>query len=150
MRNEMNDPYSRRKSLRTGALLILVALGLTAVSACTRPSPEQRAEWITRKVSSELDLTDEQKTHLDAVKQAMIDVRKTHKAERQSYFERVKQLILSEHLDAARVKALMAERQKQLDSDFDSVFEKVAAFHASLSADQKQKAVDLIEKYLGE
>lgn len=110
-------------------------------------SPEKRAEWIVSKVSSKLDLTEEQKSKLDAVKAAVLDLHKEHQADRTQHLEELKAWIMSEKLEVTRVKALMAQRQKAMDQNVDRVFGKVSEFHSSLSTEQKKKAVELIDKF---
>ena len=98
------------------------------------------------QVNRELGLLDDQKAKLDDVKVTLLNIKKTHEADREKHLSDVKQLILSDKLDAAKVKALMAERQKMVDANFDTVFAKVSAFHASLTPEQKKKAAEFIDK----
>ena len=130
------------------ALGLVAVSGLLAAVACNRhASPEKRAEWITSKVSSELSLTSEQRLKLDVVKDGMLALRKEHEADRAQHVKEVKELILSEKLEKTKVKALVSQRQKSLDEGVDSLFSQVAAFPASLTPEQKAKAVSLLEKF---
>ncbi len=124
-----------------------MAWGAAGVLRSRHFSPEKKAEWITSKISSELDLTTEQKAKLDAVKLGALELRKAHEAERAQHLKEVKDLILSEKLEKTKVKGLMAQRQKAMDEGVNQLFDKVAAFHASLTAEQKAKAVGMIEKF---
>lgn len=118
------------------------------VAACTRPKgPEQKADWATAMLSKKLDLNEDQRGKLDAVKTEVLGIMKAHQADRAKNFEEIKQLVLSERLDPARVKALMAERQKLIDENYDRVFAKVSDFHASLKPEQKKEAVEMMEKF---
>lgn len=130
-----------------GFAVILAVGGLLGATGCTHPSPEKRAEWVVSAIKRKLDLNDEQKAKLDAVKQAFLDTRKAHEGDRKKHFEEVKQMILSDKLDANKVKALMQERHKAMEQGFDPVFSKVQEFHASLSPEQKKKAVELMDKF---
>lgn len=126
----------------------VLAISFVALIACHRHGgPEQRADWITGKISRELDLNDAQEAKLETVKQAFLENMKQHKGERSQSLDKVKQMISGDRLEAAQVKSLMAQRQKMMDESFDKVFGKVADFHASLTPEQKKKAVELIEKF---
>ncbi len=117
------------------------------LSACNLSTPEQRAELGAKKVSYDLDLNDAQKAKLNIVKQAYLDMRKANEEDRKKQLEEVKQLILSDKVDTAKVKTLMAERQKINAKAFDSVFPKVVEFHSALDDTQKKKAVQMLEKF---
>ena len=54
----------------------LSLIALLAIINCRHHSMEQRAEWIVKKVSSELDLDDKQKTELQRIKKEILDKRK--------------------------------------------------------------------------
>ena len=43
------------------------------MTGCKSPSPEQKADWIVKKVTSKLDLNNEQEAKLRAVKEAYLD-----------------------------------------------------------------------------
>lgn len=132
---------------RVGLFFLLAAAGMGALAGCGgQRSPQQKAEWVVSKISRKLDLTAEQKTKLEAVKQAYLDVWTAHKADRTKRLEDVKQMILSDRLDPAKVKALMAERRKVEDDNFDPIFAKLAEFHASLTAQQKGKIAAFLDK----
>ena len=134
------------KKTRAASLLLWLALGSLSFAGCSSPTPEQRAQWVTAKVGSRLGLSAGQWMKLDAVKKAMVEARSSHSAEREKSIEDLKQMILAEHLDAKRAKALLTEREKELDADFDAIFAKVAELHASLSSDQRRKAAELLDE----
>lgn len=129
--------------LLSSALMLVIG-----VTACQRHrSFEGRSKWIASKISDELDLNKDQETKLEAVRQEFLAARNRHKDERAKNIEEVKQIVLSEKLDAAKVKEKLAHRQKFFDENFDTVFAKVSVFHAALNSEQKQKAVELIGKF---
>jgi Spy/CpxP family protein refolding chaperone len=133
--------------LRTGLLIVTAAASLSALAGCGRHhSPEQKAEWVVSKISKKLELTADQKTKLESVKQAYLDVWTAHKDDRAKRLDEVKQMILSDRLDAAKVKSLMGERRKIEDDNFDPVFAKLAEFHASLTPQQKGKIAAFLDK----
>jgi hypothetical protein len=54
---------------------------------------------------------------------------------------------LANKLDVQKVKALLAQRDKTMNQDFDMIFPKVSEFHASLTPEQKKKAVEMMEEF---
>jgi protein CpxP len=140
-----------RRKLGFGLGLIAALAGTGAMAGvmtgCHGHGPEGRAEWVTAKISSKLDLNDQQKAKLDEVKTAILDARKQHAADRVQGKEELKKLVLSDKLDAAQTKALLERRHQSMESNFDPIFAKVQAFHASLTPEQKQKAADVIDKF---
>lgn len=134
------------KAFGLGLLLLALAGGSSGLSGCAPHTPEQKAEWITSRISSQLDLNAAQKTKLEAVKQAILDLHKSHQADRTQLVDGLKQAILADHLEAKKVKAIMAQRQKLMNENFDAVFPKIADFHDSLTPAQKKKAATWVEK----
>jgi hypothetical protein len=126
------------------AILILAAL---ALSACTYVSPETKANIATTRIASALDLTKEQKAKAHEVKDMYLEARKAGYNERREQFDRTKQLIASEKLDPAQIKAMIAQRTKRFDANFDPIFSKVSELHATLSPEQKKEALELMDKY---
>ena len=55
----------KRNAILAAAAVAVAALVATGCDSC-RPSPEKRADWAVKKISSKLDLTKEQKAKLDA------------------------------------------------------------------------------------
>ncbi len=128
-----------------GMLAALAGLGI--VSGCRPHDPESRVKWISKKITSTLDLTSEQQGKLDALTQTLLEVRKKHEGERKQGLETVKSLILSDSLDAAQVKKLVAQHHASFEQNFDPVFAKLKEFHASLTLDQKKKAAQYIDRF---
>jgi periplasmic protein CpxP/Spy len=126
------------------AILIAMSIGLTG---CHHPTAEERIEWVVSKISSKLDLNTDQKAKLDDVKKAILEIYKGHESERAKQIEDLKEQILADHLDAGKLKSMATQRQKIIDENFDAVFAKVSVFHDSLKAEQRKKAVDLIDKF---
>lgn len=145
-------PKNRRRWYWTLGLLgaTAVALGL---AACGRYScrhhgdPAQRAEWITKKIASELDLNEAQKAKLELVKQEFLAQREKGKQEREEAFQTILAQIRSKQLDTEKLQALIEQRHKRMGEAAPSVLKKIADFHASLSDEQKEKAAQKVEKF---
>lgn len=136
----------------TSIASVVAVLGVAAVAGsiltgCRHSSPEGRADWIVGKVSRQLDLTDVQKAKLEEVKKLVLEIRAKKVGDRDAHFKVAKEQILSAKLDRSVIRKAIQDRQADFDKDFDPVFDKVAEFHASLTPEQKTKAVELIEKF---
>jgi hypothetical protein len=126
------------------AILVLATL---ALSACTYVSPETKANIATTRIASALDLTKEQKAKAHEIKDMYLEARKAGYLERREQFDKTKQLIASEKLDPSQIKTMIAQRTKRFDLNFEPIFSKVSDLHATLSAEQKKEALELMDKY---
>lgn len=131
----------------TIVVLLIAVGGLLVMAGCAHPTPEQRASWVTSRISRELDLTDDQKSKLEALKQTLLELRKSHEGEGAQHRDQVREMILAEHLDSKKAKSLISEREKWIDEGFDKVFTKLSALHDSLTAEQRKKAAECFERY---
>ncbi len=138
----------RSKKLKIVASLCLALMATGALGACQhRHNPEKFAERMTSKITSKLDLNDSQKAKLDEVKVAFLKSRSENKPDREKARAEIKSLITAEKLDTKRIKSLIEERRSGMEKNMDSVLAKVAEFHATLTAEQKQKAVEMMDKF---
>lgn len=121
-----------------------------ATVGCRGGSPEQKAEFVVSKMASKLNLSVEQKTKLEALKAAILAARFDAKGDRQEAISEIRSAILSDRLDAAKAKATIEKhhelRRKKMEDNFEVVFPKLADFHASLTTEQKNKAVAWIDE----
>lgn len=132
------------KRLFFGLIALAVVAGL---SSCRGHEPGARSSFVTSLVSRKLDLTPEQRAKFEAAQTAFEDARKAGAAERAKDLEVVKQQILSDKLDASVARSLIKAREAKIEASFDAVFAKVADFHASLTAEQKKEASEMLEKF---
>jgi hypothetical protein len=131
------------KVLITKSLGALLLLGIFV--ACKK-TPEQKANYAVKKISRTLDLTDDQLEKLNALKDEVLAASKRQLTERESMFNEVKGLIVSDRLPEGEVKGLMVRKNQIRLEEFPSVFPKLQAFHASLSAEQKEEIVQIANK----
>ena len=133
--------------------LVAAAVGALGLAGCGRHGcrhahdPAQRAEWITKKITSELDLNDAQKARLELVKEEFLAQHEKRKQEREEAFQTVLAQIRSKQLDTEKLQALIQQRHKHMEEVAPSVLKKIADFHASLSDEQKEKAAKKFEKF---
>lgn len=133
--------------------LAAAAIGAFGLTGCGRHGcrshghdPAERAEWMTKKIASELDLSDAQKAKLDIVKQEILAAREKGKQEREEAFSTILAQIRSKQLDTGKLQALMDRHHKHMGEISPSVLSKIADFHASLTDEQREKAAQKLEK----
>ena len=131
----------------TVSLIALLVVGVASFSGCRRHSPENKAEFMVDYVAETLDLNDDQREHLDQIKDEMLDKAIEMRADKKTmYLELVAQL-RSEQIDQERLKAMAADHRIKMETLIDLGIKRLAEFHATLSAEQREKAVDKLESF---
>lgn len=129
------------------ALVSLLVMGAMATGCKSGKNPEERANWITEKVTSKLDLDKDQESKLRDLVKAVQDERQAQREKNKAQKAELKEMILSDKLDKEATRKLMDTRHAAMKESFDPVFEKLQVFHASLKPEQKKEAVKLMEKF---
>ena len=106
-------------------------------------SPERRMAWVVKR----LNLDEQQTAKLQAVHEAMLQAREQFHKERAELFEEIATQIKSERLDEAKVLQLLEQRQALMSQVAPQVVAKVAELHASLTPEQKTKAVEHLARF---
>jgi Spy/CpxP family protein refolding chaperone len=134
--------------IRAAVGLAILAAVLGA-SACHRHhTPAERAEWMTGKVAKRLNLDDEQKTKLAAVKDEVLAARAESQKEHRAIMEEVIAQVQSDRLDQAKLAQLIEQHQAGRTRMMQRVLPKVAEWHATLRPEQKAEAVEHIRRWM--
>ena len=129
------------------SLITVLLIGIAGFAGCRRHSPENKAEFMVDYVAETLDLNDDQRAHLDQIKDEMLDKAIEMRADKKTmYLELVAQL-RSEQIDQERLKAMAADHRIKMETLIDLGIKRLAEFHATLSAEQREKAVDKLESF---
>jgi len=121
-----------------------------AVMGCGRPhhpSPEKRADWVVKKVSSKLDLNTDQKAKLNKIKEEVLAKMKEESANREKVGREALTLVKSDKVDAAAVNKLFDEREAAMKRLKPFFVEKIVEFHGMLTPEQRAKLADYMEKH---
>ncbi|MGH9428345.1 MAG: Spy/CpxP family protein refolding chaperone [Terriglobia bacterium] len=123
---------------------VVAAVGILfwGVSHASR-SPERRMVWIAKR----LNLDEQQRIKLEAVHEAMHQARGQFHKERAVLFDEIVAQIQSERLDETKVLQLLEQRQALMNQVAPQVIAKVAELHASLTPEQKAKAVEHLARF---
>jgi protein CpxP len=138
------------KNPRLIRTLALAMLGMATLSmtACHRyRTPEERADKMVSKVAKELDLNEQQKAKLLAVKDAFLTARAQVRKEHDALFEEGVAIVQSNELDQAKALQLLERHQALHRQVAPSVIAKLAEFHASLTPEQRAKGIERLKHF---
>lgn len=124
--------------------LIIAALGLSV--SCKNKTPEQRAQFVMRKIERKLDLNEKQKEKLEKVKDRMLVIYKQKKSNKEDFHKDVKKLLIQDKMSEVEVKSLLDRKRNHIDTLLPEVLPEIIDFHASLDLEQKEKLVKFIDK----
>lgn len=137
----------RKKIVATLAGLGLV-LGTTMLFAgCHHHSPEEVSERVVQKLSKELSLDQYQKDQLAAISAELVAKAKELHQNRGAIREKVKTQLLSDRIDTSVLKEIVRAKRADMDSLIDLSIDKVAAFHATLTPEQRTRLAALLEEW---
>ncbi len=131
------------------AIGTLVLAGALVGAGCHRHhTPTERADWMTSKIAKHLDLDDQQKAKLMAVRDEMVAARAESQSEHKAMMEEVIAQVQSDRLDQAKLTQLMDRHQAEQKRVMQRVLPKVADWHATLRPEQKAEAVEHLRKLM--
>ena len=135
-----------RKFIVTIAIIVVVT-GAMVLTGCHRHrSPEERIAHKFDHVASHLDLNEEQTVKLDAVKNEILRARNEVRNEHQGLFDEAIVQVQGNQLDQTKVLQLIDQHHNLMNQVAPQVVAKVAEFHATLTPEQKTKAVEQLER----
>ena len=104
---------------------------------------------IAERISTELDLTAEQKGNLDALIEEVVSIRQQAMATREQRKDELLALLEAPVLDQAKVLALVSEKAARVEAKAPEVISVIAEFTDSLTAEQKTELEDRIKRGFG-
>ena len=128
-------------------LIGMLISGVALFSGCRRHSQGHKAEFMVDYISEALDLNESQQAQLDQIKDELMAKAKGMHADKESLHEELVTQLRSEEIDQARVKAVIAEHREKMDEIIDLVVVRLAEFHKTLTAEQKEKLIAKIETF---
>ncbi len=139
---------------RSIKILTAVVLGSAAVVSITAyghhywhaSDPEQRAEWIVERVSKRLDLTGDQITTLNQLKDRLLTFRSEMKQNRVKTREELASLFAAPQLDQNRIVSIVQEKTAVMNQRAPEFVAALAGFTDSLSEAQRQEALVMMEE----
>ena len=104
-----------------------------------------RADFIVYRISSKLDLNDDQKTKLESLKTTITDLIQARKESNSR--DKAKELLSASVLDQEKALALFEERQTKILETVPSVITVLATFTDSLTEEQRATLLEIMDKF---
>ena len=136
--------------LRKGLYLLLIGMlisGVAFFSGCRRHYHAHKAEFMVDYISETLDLNESQQAQLDQIKDELMAKAQQMHADKESMREELVAQLRREEIDQERMKALIAEHRAKMDEIIDLIVVRLAEFHKTLTAEQKEKLIAKIETF---
>lgn len=126
-----------------GVAVITLAATILGFAGCNRyRSPEERIAHKLDQISYHLDLTEQQQGKLDEVKNEILRVRSAMRDEHRALLNEVITQVGSDRIDQATVLGLFDQHHERMRQAAPQVIAKVSELHATLTPEQKAKAVE--------
>ena len=133
-----------KKSTKIIGLAILVlgaTSGVFAYSAhhAWNMSPEDKAEYVTEKITEKLELNAMQRDSLQALSVNLIQIMSDVRSDRQARMETLQQFLSEPTLDQARVLQMVQQKTEMINQKAPEVVASLAGFLDSLDSEQKNQ-----------
>lgn len=138
--------------MKTIGIIAISAISVAAmlVTGC-KPreprGPEHMVKRIFNEISDELNLTEAQTTQLLSIRDELIEKGREMHEDREKMHEKLSQQILSDRIDANKVKVEARKKHARFGDLIELTIDRLAEFHATLTPEQKEGLVDLMEKH---
>ena len=136
--------------VKKGLYILLMGMlvsGAALFSGCRRHSHGHKAEFIVDYISETLDLNDSQQAQLDQIKDELMEKAQLMHADKASMHAELVAQLRSAEIDQELVKAKIAEHRAKMDEIVDLIVIRLAEFHKTLTAEQKEKLIAKIETF---
>ncbi|MCB1193276.1 MAG: Spy/CpxP family protein refolding chaperone [Leptospiraceae bacterium] len=128
-------------------VVLTVAFTVTCEDKFHKMSPEKKAEKIVEKLSSNLNLDDEQKQKLNQIKDEVVAKMKANMKNRGSFSKEFAEDIKSDTLNKEKLLQFLKDRADKRNSMHEFMVDKFIEFHAILNPEQREKLAEKIEKF---
>ena len=133
------------------ALTILTICGfiLTAVffSGCRHQSHLGKAEFMVDYIAETLDLNDQQRAHLDSIKEEFMAKAVAMRANKKDMHDAFMTELREPEIDPQRLRGLIAQKQEQMNEIIDLAVTRLTEFHRTLTPEQKEKLAAKLEYF---
>ncbi|PJZ71399.1 hypothetical protein CH373_02560 [Leptospira perolatii] len=138
-----------RKIAKISAVALVLGLAVAVTQGCHHRwhSPEKRAEYIVKKLKSELDLTDAQSATLDKIKDEVLAKRKELQLGGPMLPKEAIEELRGATLNVDKWNKVGEEREKKMSTMRVFFLKKAVEFHAVLTPEQRNKLADLVIKF---
>jgi Spy/CpxP family protein refolding chaperone len=134
-------------------IIVLISLFVVAgLGACKRGRhfrgfDKFDQEAAVNRIASHLDLTESQKTDLNAIAGDVLAKAKEMHADHEAHRQEFAEMVLQESISRETVDRLMNEKFDRMKALTGMVADRLIEFHATLTPEQRTKIVELMEKH---
>jgi Spy/CpxP family protein refolding chaperone len=137
---------------RYGKWLLMLVTGsvITVLLAGCGPrhhSPEERADWVTKKITSELELDDTQSAKLATLKTEMLEAGKVMKQRRDDSVDIIKGLLEQPTLDRNQALNLVESHTRTINDQAPRVVAALGDFYDSLRPEQQARLREKLQEF---
>ena len=138
------------------AILIILAVLLLIIAvfiaACSKhpfhhQSPEKKAEWVVKKISSELDLDESQNAKLEEIKSDILAKHQNFGGMKSEIWKEISTQVKSENINEEKLNALFADKEAQFKEMRTYLVTKIAEFHSILTPEQRLKLAEKMNDF---
>ncbi len=129
--------------------VLVMVIGFIAVG-CGRHKhwdSEKIANKMVKHISSELKLDEPQKKQLEEIKVGYLERKKKGREGKKEDHKLLLAEIKKDSIDKKQVSEIVSKMDKQRNETREWMIDQLIAFHKTLSAEQRAKLVELIEKF---
>lgn len=131
-------------------IVLLLSGGLLAaglISGCSHSTPEEKAMHIVEEIQEELNLQENQVAKLNALKDHMLKLRKSHKETKEKTHKELRALLDQPVLDQSAVLAHITEKTTMVNQKAPKVVALLGDFYDSLNDSQRTEIREKVDKF---
>jgi protein CpxP len=125
----------------------VIGTGYAVKNRVCHMSPAERADKITARIVKELELNDEQKVKLDAIKAEAVDKINQLHADRAKTHDEVLALVKSDRITENDINKLIEQREAKWRQIRPFVVDTIIDFHSMLTPEQRNKLAEKMETF---
>jgi protein CpxP len=131
------------------SMAVIAAGGILFATGCAHrcKTPEKRAEWIVDKIKNKLDLSKEQVTEVNKIKDEILAKRDEFKSLHEGVYETVLKEIRSDKIDVNGINQLLSAKEVKFKELRIFMISEAAKFHAVLTPEQREKLAKELEEH---
>jgi Spy/CpxP family protein refolding chaperone len=129
------------------SIIAVILFSVAGLAGCRRHSPGQKAEFMMDYASETLDLDENQKAHLNQIKDELLAKGLQMRADKAAMHDELVALLRSDAIDPDRLRAMVTEHRVKMEALIDLGIVRLAEFHRTLTPEQREKLVAKLESF---
>jgi periplasmic protein CpxP/Spy len=130
--------------------VVIVGGGILFAAGCAHrfssSTPEEKAGWAVDRIKSKLDLSDQQVTEVNKIKDEILAKKDDFRDMREGFYETMLNEIRSDKFDVNAVNQLFTAKEAKSRELRTFMIQEAAKFHAILTPEQREKIAKKMEE----